>query len=65
VYKRLQNYPVETHGRVSLQQKFNRKNKLWQPNYYDHIIRDEAEYNRIRTYIIENPQKWEQDKFYQ
>jgi putative transposase len=56
---------VQTHGHDYYGiEKFNRKNKLWQPNYYDHIIRDEAEYNRIRTYIIENPQKWEQDKFY-
>jgi len=26
--------------------------KLWQRNYYEHIIRDENELNRIREYII-------------
>ena len=37
-------------------------NKLWQPNYYDRIIRNEDELTRIRKYIIENPLKWELDK---
>ena len=27
----------------------------WQPRYYDHIIRNEEDLNRIRTYIINNP----------
>lgn len=34
----------------------------WQTNYYDRIIRDEDELSRIRKYIDENPEKWEQDK---
>jgi len=33
----------------------------WQRNYYEHIIRDEEELNRIRQYVIENPLHWEQD----
>ena len=36
--------------------------KLWQRNYWEHIIRDENEYNRIAQYIIDNPIKWENDK---
>jgi len=35
---------------------------VWQRNYYDRIIRDEDELNRIREYIIFNPAKWEGDK---
>jgi|GEM_PF-179359 len=35
--------------------------KTWQPNYHDHVIRDEQEYERIRQYIINNPAKWEHD----
>ena len=35
----------------------------WQHNYYEHIIRDENELNRIRKYIIENPLKWSDDKY--
>ena len=36
--------------------------KLWQRNYFDRIIRNEMELNRIREYIIYNPLKWESDK---
>jgi putative transposase len=28
---------------------------VWQPSYYEHRVRDNAEYVRIRTYIHENP----------
>ncbi|MDD5770587.1 MAG: transposase [Candidatus Gracilibacteria bacterium] len=34
----------------------------WQPNYYDRIIRNEEELQKIRKYILENPLKWELDK---
>lgn len=36
--------------------------QIWQPNYYDRIIRNEEELNRIRNYILENPLKWELNK---
>ena len=36
--------------------------KLWQRNYYEHIVRNENELNEIRKYIQENPLKWETDK---
>ncbi len=32
---------------------------VWQRNYWEHVIRDENELNRIRNYIINNPVKWE------
>ena len=35
--------------------------KLWQRNYYEHIIRDETELNKIREYIINNPLNWQTD----
>ena len=35
--------------------------KLWQRNYYEHIIRDNNEYDRITEYIENNPIKWELD----
>jgi len=38
--------------------------KLWQRNYYEHIIRDEKSYHKISEYIIQNPAKWSEDKFY-
>ncbi len=41
--------------------KYNKNNHFFQPNYHDHIIRDEMEYFRIKNYIIQNPSKWEDD----
>ena len=35
--------------------------RFWQRNYYEHIIRNDSELNRIRKYIIENPLKWDID----
>jgi len=34
---------------------------IWQRNYYDRVIRDEDELNRIREYVIYNPLKWDLD----
>ncbi len=39
-----------------------RETPVWQRNYYERIIRDEPELNRIRKYIIENPLNWQEDK---
>src|SRR5690606_8271937 len=36
----------------------------WQPRFHDHIIRDDAEYQRINDYIESNPQNWNKDKFF-
>jgi putative transposase len=38
--------------------------KLWQRNYYEHIIRNAKSYENISNYIINNPAKWAEDKFY-
>jgi putative transposase len=38
--------------------------KLWQRNYYEHIIRNEPAYYRISEYIRNNPAKWAADKFH-
>ena len=35
--------------------------KLWQRNYYEHIIRNEAALNRVRQYIMDNPARWAED----
>ena len=34
----------------------------WQPNYYEHIIRDEKSLNNIREYIRNNPRDWISDR---
>ena len=36
----------------------------WQSRFHDHIIRDSASFNRIQTYIENNPANWQIDKFY-
>ena len=37
---------------------------IWQRDYYEHIIRTDQSYQRISDYIINNPAKWEDDKFF-
>ncbi len=38
--------------------------KLWQRNYYEHIIRNEEEYLKIAEYIQNNPLKWREDTYH-
>lgn len=45
------NYTKEQQGR-----------SLWQRNYYEHVISDDAELQHLRQYIIENPIRWAIDK---
>jgi len=33
----------------------------WQSRFWEHIIRDEAEYHRIEEYIVDNPKRWAMD----
>ncbi len=42
--------------------RFNKK--LWQRNYYEHIIRNEKSCYQISEYIQTNPVKWQDDKYY-
>jgi REP element-mobilizing transposase RayT len=37
---------------------------IWQRNYYEHVIRNEQSYEQIAEYIIENPNNWENDDFF-
>ena len=43
-------------------QPFNKR--LWQRNYWEHIIRDEQSYQHIVDYIVNNPLKWQDDQLY-
>lgn len=38
--------------------------RVWQRNYYERIIRNEAEQARIREYIATNPQHWADDEYH-
>ena len=35
---------------------------VWQRNYYDHVMRDDEDLNRIREYILDNPANWGKDE---
>lgn len=37
---------------------------IWQRNYYDHIIRDDRDLEDHRRYILENPARWEMDRYF-
>ena len=39
------------------------KDFAWQSRFYDHIIRNDKDLHRIRTYIQSNPLKWELDEY--
>jgi len=35
--------------------------KVWQRNYYEHVVRNSKEYERISAYIAANPVQWDSD----
>ena len=37
---------------------------VWQRNYHEHVIRNDADYNRIAEYVANNPQRWIEDKLH-
>jgi REP element-mobilizing transposase RayT len=37
---------------------------VWQRNYHEHIIRNEADFSRIAEYVATNPQRWIEDKLH-
>jgi REP element-mobilizing transposase RayT len=39
-------------------------NFKWQARFHDHIIRDNQSFQRIQKYILNNPGKWNNDRFY-
>ena len=38
--------------------------KLLQRSFFDHVIRNQEDYDKIYKYIYENPMRWKFDKFY-
>ena len=36
--------------------------RIWQRNYYEHVIRHDDDLNKIREYITGNPGTWESDR---
>ena len=44
--------------------KINLPVKFWQRNFHEHIIRNEKSHQYIANYIVNNPAKWDNDKYY-
>jgi REP element-mobilizing transposase RayT len=36
---------------------------VWQRNYYEHVIRNDADLQRLRDYIAGNPVRWDEDEY--
>ena len=36
--------------------------KVWQRNYWEHIIKNERSFDNISNYIVNNPKNWDNDK---
>ena len=53
---------IENHGLVQNIVSY-RFRSIWQRNYWEHIIRSEESYQTIAEYIVNNPSKWNDDKF--
>lgn len=53
-------YSQKVHGEVWTP--YNKK--LWQRSFYDRIVRDSRELQRIRIYIRDNPINWELDEYH-
>lgn len=51
-------------GRCSFELRKINAHFEWQSRFYDHIIRNDSEYQRISDYIVNNPMNWCTDKFF-
>jgi len=48
-------HSIKSYSAKKANRLLGRRGPFWQQEYYDHIIRDEKEYNRLLKYISENP----------
>jgi len=47
--------------KTGLYPQFNKR--IWQRNYYEHVIRNDADYQARWQYIDENPARWTEDEY--
>ncbi|MCB9009619.1 MAG: transposase, partial [Ardenticatenaceae bacterium] len=50
-------HSLKRYTAVSANKILGRQGQFWQHESYDHIVRDEAELQRIRQYVLNNPVK--------
>ncbi len=55
---------IINHFKGAVKRQCNKKglNFQWQSRYYEHIIRNEDDYGRIKEYIANNPINWDKDR---
>jgi putative transposase len=51
-------------GRVTFESRKVHADFAWQTRFHDHIVRNETDYQNIAEYIVHNPARWLEDKFY-
>ncbi len=51
-------------GRTSHEARKVRAGFAWQSRYHDHIIRSARAYRHISSYILNNPARWQDDRFF-
>lgn len=55
---------ITTHEYIQGVEKFGWprfEKRLWQRNYYEHILRDQTDYEQKAGYVFDNPANWEKD----
>ena len=60
-FKTMTTNPYINHVKSGILPPFDKR--IWQRNYYEHVIRDDADYDRLVAYIADNPAKWAEDMF--
>ena len=53
-------YKTTTSKKIHL---LDNNNFAWQRSFYDHVIRNTKSYEKIFTYILNNPLNWDEDMF--
>lgn len=50
-------HSLKRYTAVEANKLLGRQGQFWQHESYDHVVRDEAELNRVRDYVLKNPVK--------
>ena len=56
-------HSIKSYTSHEINEKFGREGALWQKEYYDRIIRNEAHLDNVVTYICQNPANLPQDNY--
>ena len=58
---------VISHAVSTLKRFVNKEtgHNIFQRSFYDHVIHDEKDYQKIWEYVDQNPGKWQDDEYYQ